>query len=87
VNTIAKMQERLASLDPESVEILDESAKHAGHEGARGGGGHYWLTIVSPAFQGQPTIARHRMIYDVLGDLMRTEIHALSISALTPEEL
>lgn len=81
------MKRRLAELDPESVEIVDESGRHAGHEGAKGGGGHYRLTIVSRRFAGQPAQARHRMVYDALGALMRKEIHALAIKACTPEEL
>lgn len=80
------IQERLAALAPESLEIVDESADHAGHEGARGGG-HYRLTIVSPRFAGQPVQARHRMVYDALGALMRKEIHALAIKAYAPEEI
>ncbi len=86
MNTAEKIRQRLAALNPEHIEILDESAKHAGHEGAKGGGGHYWLTIVSPQFAGVPTLARHRMIYDLLGDMMHKEIHALSIKAYTPGE-
>lgn len=86
MNTAQKMRQRLAALGPEVLEILDESAQHAGHEGAKGGGGHYRLTIVSPQFAGVPTLARHRMIYDTLGDLMRNEIHALGIKAYTPGE-
>lgn len=81
------IQERLAALAPESLEILDESADHAGHEGARGGGGHYRLTIVSRRFAGQPVQARHRMVYDALGALMRKEIHALAIKAYAPGEI
>ena len=86
-NTAGRMQERLAGLAPESLEILDESAAHAGHEGARGGGGHYRLTIVSPRFAGQPMQARHRMVYDALGPLMTKEIHALAIKAYAPGEI
>lgn len=87
MSTAERMRERLAALSPERVDIADESAKHAGHEGAKGGGGHYALTIVSPKFDGQSTVARHRMIYVALGDLMRREIHALSIRAFAPGEL
>ena len=87
MSTAASMRERLAALAPESLEIADESAKHAGHQGAKGGGGHYALTIVSPRFDGQTTVARHRMIYAALGDLMQREIHALSIRAYSPGEL
>lgn len=82
----SRMRELLATLEPESLEILDESAQHAGHEGARGGGGHYQLTIVSPRFAGQPVTTRHRMVYGALAELMPREIHALSIKALTPDE-
>ena len=87
MNTIELMQERLASLEPEVLEIGDDSAQHAGHEGAKGGGGHYNLTIVSPLFDGKLTIARHRMIYNCLGGLMQAKIHALSIQAFAPGEL
>lgn len=81
------MKQRLGQLDPESLEIVDESSRHAGHEGAKGGGGHYRLTIVSRQFAGQPAQARHRMVYDALGPLMRKEIHALAIKAYAPGEL
>jgi BolA family transcriptional regulator, general stress-responsive regulator len=87
MSTAELMKERLARLDPVSLEIVDESSRHAGHEGAKGGGGHYRLTIVSGRFAGQPVQARHRMVYDALGALMRKEIHALAIKASTPEEL
>ncbi|HMV17442.1 MAG TPA: BolA family protein [Zoogloea sp.] len=77
---------RLQSLAPLTLDIVDDSALHAGHAGARAGGGHYRLSIVSTAFAGRNTVARHRMIYDALGDMMRHEIHALAIHARTPEE-
>lgn len=80
------MREKLAALEPLRLEILDDSAKHAGHAGAKGGGGHYRLTIVSPRFSGGGTMQRHRLIYEALGPMMRGEIHALSIKALAPEE-
>ncbi len=85
MTTISAMQEKLAALDPQRLEILDDSAKHAGHAGAKEGG-HYRLTIVSPRFSGCGTMQRHRLIYEALGPMMRGEIHALSIKALTPEE-
>ena len=81
------IQERLAALAPDSIEVLDESAAHAGHEGARGGGGHYRLVIVSRQFAGKSAQARHRMVYDALGALMKKEIHALAIKAYAPEEI
>ncbi|MDP1734152.1 MAG: BolA family protein [Sulfuritalea sp.] len=80
------MRERLAALDPIAIEIADDSAKHAGHAGARSGGGHYRLAIVSPRFAGCRTMERHRLVYDALGPLMKQEIHALSIIAKTPDE-
>lgn len=85
--TIELMQQKLSTLSPDNIQIIDDSAKHAGHAGAKSGGGHYQLRIVSSAFAGQNTVARHRMIYDALGDMMRQQIHALSITAQTPEEV
>ena len=85
--TIAEIKARLAALTPQHVEIIDESAQHAGHAGAKSGGGHYQLTIISPAFSGLNIVARHRAIYQALGDLMSTRVHALSINAYSPEEL
>lgn len=85
---VSLMETRLRqALAPEQLEIRDESAAHAGHPGARAGGGHYVLTIVARAFAGQPPLARHRLVYRALGDLVGREIHALRIEALTPEEL
>lgn len=85
-DTLTEIRRRLMALSPEHLELLDDSARHAGHEGARGGGGHYELFIVSAAFEGLPTIARHRKVYATLGDLMAQKIHALSIKAQTPAE-
>ena len=86
-DTVARLRERLSTLQPQSLEIEDESHLHAGHAGASGGGGHYRLHIVATAFAGKNTVARHRLIYDAAGDLMRGAVHALSIRALTPEEV
>jgi len=83
----AAIRGRLAALDPESLDLLDESGLHVGHEGAKTGGSHFRLTIVSPHFAGRDTLARHRMIYTALGPLMQREIHALAIQALAPDEL
>ena len=74
------------AFNPESLELVDESAKHAGHTGNKAGGGHYLVTIVSDEFAGKSTIQRHRMVYEALGDMMKSEIHALSIKALTSEQ-
>lgn len=81
------LRQRLDALSPTRLELIDDSARHAGHQGARDGGRHYRLTIVSPAFAGIPTVRRHRMIYDALGELMREKIHALSINSLAPDEV
>ena len=82
-----QIRSRLAPLDPVRLEIIDESHKHAGHAGARDGGGHYVLRIVSARFSGKNTVARHRMIYSALGDMMKREIHALTIEASAPGEI
>ncbi|MCX7066131.1 MAG: BolA family transcriptional regulator [Methylococcales bacterium] len=71
---------------PELLEIIDNSAAHAGHAGARSGGGHYHVTIVAKAFDGKNLVQRHQLIYQALGDLMKQEIHALGINALSPSE-
>ena len=86
MSVIDAMRASLATLDPVTIEIHDDSAKHAGHAGARSGGGHFRLTIVSPRFAGCKTMERHRLVYDALGPLMKREIHALSISAKTSDE-
>ncbi|MGB5427162.1 MAG: BolA family protein [Gammaproteobacteria bacterium] len=84
---IAMLRERLTrALQPVELEIIDESAKHAGHAGAASGGGHFIVTIVSPAFENKTLIQRHRLVYYAVGDIMHSEIHALSIQARTPQE-
>jgi BolA protein len=84
--TVELLRQRLQSLNPLSVVIEDESHRHAGHAGAREGG-HYELLIIAEAFAGKNTVARHRLIYDAAGDLMRRGIHALSIRAFAPGEV
>ncbi len=74
------------ALNPVKLEIVDESAKHAGHAGAASGGGHFIVTIVSTAFENKSLIQRHRLVYDAVDDIMHSEIHALSIQASTPDE-
>lgn len=87
VQRIELIRSRLtAALAPRQLEIIDDSHKHAGHEGARHGG-HFTVHIVADAFRGKAPLQRHRLVYDALGDAMQTEIHALSIRALTQEEL
>ena len=81
------MRERLARLEPLALDLHDESAQHAGHAGSRPSGGSHWrLAIVSEAFRGQSPVARHRMVYEALGDLMKRDIHALRIEASAPEQ-
>jgi BolA protein len=85
---IATIRERLLdALEPELLEIDDESHLHAGHAGARDGRGHFRVIVVSPAFAGQTRIQRHQLVYTALGALMQTDIHALSIEALAPGEI
>ncbi len=84
---VKMIRQRLtAALAPGRLEIRDESARHAGHPGARAGGGHFAVYIVSEHFAGKSLLERHRAVYEAMGDAMRSEIHALSIQALTPEE-
>jgi BolA protein len=85
MNTLEELRHRLAALEPISLDIVDDSARHAGHAGAAGGG-HYRVAIVSPRFAGLTTMARHRLVYDTAGDLMKGRIHALSITARAPTE-
>ena len=85
--TVEQLRQRLAALAPLSLAIRDDSARHAGHAGARSGGGHYHVDIVAEAFAGRNTLARHRLVFDTAGDLMRGAIHALSINARTPGEV
>ena len=81
------IRERLAALEPQALDLVDESDLHRGHAGHREGGGTHWrLSIVSARFSGQSTVQRHRMIYQALGGLMQHPIHALAITARSPEE-
>lgn len=75
-----------AALAPLVLEVHDDSHRHAGHAGARGGQGHFRVEIVSTAFAGKPPLARHRLVYAALGTMMQTDIHALAIHARTPDE-
>jgi BolA protein len=87
VSVARRIRERLAALEPLELELVDESEKHAGHAGARPGGNTHWrLSIVSRAFAGKPVVARHRMVYQALGELMQDPIHALAIEARAPGE-
>ena len=75
-----------SALQPVTLEVVDDSHKHAGHEGARDGRGHFTVRITSGAFVGKPPLARHRAVYAALGEMMQTDIHALAIEARTPAE-
>lgn len=78
---------RLQALEPLELEVVDESEGHRGHAGYRDGGNTHWrVAIVSPRFAGTSTVARHRMVYQALGNLMNNPIHALAITARAPEE-
>ncbi len=83
---IEAMRSQLAVLHPIHLDIVDESHRHAGHAGARAGGGHYVLRIVSENFSGSHTMARHRMIYSALAEMLKCEIHALTLYTHTPDE-
>lgn len=85
-NRVARIEAALQALAPVSVQVVDDSHRHAGHAGARDGRGHFSVDIVSAAFTGLAPLARHRRVYAALGDMMQTDIHALAIRARTPEE-
>ncbi len=74
------------ALAPTRIELHDDSQSHAGHAGASSGGGHFYATIVSDVFEGKTLVQRHQLVYQTLGEIMRTDIHALSIKAFTPIE-
>ena len=77
---------RLQALEPDRLDVVDNSHHHAGHAGAADGRGHFSVLVVSKRFAGLGTIRRHRLVYEAVGDLMTTDIHALSIQALAPGE-
>ncbi len=88
MNRVERIRAALqAGLQPQALEVVDDSHRHAGHEGARDGRGHFTVRIVSAAFVGKPPLARHRAVYAALGDMMQTDIHALAIEARTPAEV
>ncbi len=85
---IDRLTERLKTgLEPERLEIVDDSHRHAGHAGAADGRGHFTVLVVSKRFAGLNTLKRHRLVYDIVGDMMTSDIHALSIQALVPGEI
>jgi BolA protein len=85
-NRVRRIREALQGLQPIALEVRDDSHRHAGHEGARDGRGHFAVDIVSEAFAGLAPLARHRRVYAALGDMMQTDIHALQVRARTPAE-
>lgn len=85
---VEQIREKLtAAFAPQQLDIIDDSHKHVGHEGAKSGGGHFNITIVADAFAGQTPLQRHRLVYTALGEELKKDIHALSIKALAPMEL
>lgn len=85
---VKKIEQQLEqAFAPESLDIEDESHLHAGHAGAKSGGGHFVVTLVSKQFSGKTPIQRHRMVYEALNEMMKKEIHALNIKAYTPDEI
>ena len=84
-NRTQLIQNALTTLNPTELNIEDQSDEHSGHAGTKAGD-HFNLYIVSPVFEGKSAIKRHQMIYQALGDLMKTDIHAISIVAKTPTE-
>jgi len=83
---VERLKERLQALEPEHLEVIDDSHRHAGHAGAADGRGHFTVLVMSKRFAGLSTLRRHRLVYEVVGDLMISDIHALSIQALAPGE-
>ena len=85
-NRVLQIRARLiASFAPTELEVIDESHKHRGHAGAKDGRGHFRVKIVSARFAGKKPLERHRMVFKVLEDLMQTDIHALSVSAVATD--
>lgn len=83
---LERLTQRLQSLEPDQLEVADDSHHHAGHAGAADGRGHFSVLLVSKRFVGMNTLRRHRLIYEAVGEMMVTDIHALSIQALAPGE-
>ena len=84
---LARIQTRLESaFAPARVSVRDDSAKHAGHAGARSGAGHFAVRIESDVFAGRSHLQRHRMVYEALAEMMPSDIHALIIEAISPDD-
>lgn len=84
--TAALREALVRALQPRSLEIVDDSARHAGHAGARGGGAHLRVILVADAFRGRSRLERHRLVYDAVAPLLHGAVHALNIDARSPEE-
>jgi BolA protein len=83
----ASIRSRLeAAFAPDELDIIDESHRHAGHAGAKDGRGHFHVRILSRQFSGKKTLERHRMVYAALGSMMQTDIHALGVIAVSPDD-
>jgi BolA protein len=78
-----RIRERLA---PIHLEVIDDGAQHVGHAGAASGGGHFSVLVVSESFEGKNRVARHRLVYDLLQDMMQGAIHALALRTVAPSE-
>jgi len=86
-NRAGLIEERLSKeLDAEHVEVFDDSARHADHLGAQGGGGHFRVLVVSRRFDGLSPVAAQRLVYEALGELMTSDVHAVQMKTLTPAE-
>ena len=87
-NRLERIQQRLIeTFQPQVCHLHDDSAAHAGHAGAASGAGHFSVKIITAQFEGLNRISRHRLVYDAVGDMMHTDIHALVIVALAPSEV
>lgn len=86
MNKIDAIRQRLSVLKPVALEIFDDSHQHLGHGGYRNDGSHFRMHIVSAHFEGKNKVARHRLVYAALGDMMKEDIHAMNIDARTPAE-
>lgn len=87
MNRVQWIEDKLrAAFAPQHLSVEDESARHAGHAGAAGGGGHFRVLIVAESFRGQDPVRRHSAVYAALGAAMKSDIHALALRTLTPEE-
>lgn len=86
-NRVAAIRSRLeAAFAPDELDIIDDSHRHAGHAGAKDGRGHFHVRILSRQFSGKKTLERHRMVYAALGTMMQTDIHALGVIAMSPDD-